>query len=472
MLSTFTDYRSITANLQKSLNRTALEPASKNEIKYFQDHIGQVKTVDDFLGNNRLYTFAMKAFGLDDMIYAKGFMRKVLLGEADANGHVLVTRLQDERYRDFAAAFNFRTLGDDPNRVERSDDPEIQDILDKMAPKQTLAERRATYDTQTQSSVRYLQDMSKAGIGLDDVVTDSKLAQIVRTTLGLPPASEYDDASTQKEQIQSKLDPDTFQDAYKLSTFISKYIEVRYAGRNSVADPYFRRTGIYADSDAELEKQTQYVRDKATIVHTAQDIVSDPALTDVVVAALGLPADTSARRPDEQAKLIGQKLDVASLQDPKKLGQLLDRFKDARHASRAATVDAYVQRTLETEAGNENEGVRLALYFRRKAPTVTSAYGFLADPALAEVVRTTLGLPPEAAKSSIDGQANLIKRKFDLAGLKDPAKLDQFIKRFTVLWDAKNNTASTPALSLLNGSGSGLDPDVLLRLQGIRQGAR
>ncbi|MBP1178199.1 DUF1217 domain-containing protein [Methylobacterium sp. PvR107] len=472
MLSTFTDYRSITANLQKSLSRTASEPASKNEIKYFQDHIGQVKTVDDFLGNTRLYTFAMKAFGLDDMIYAKGFMRKVLLGEADANGRVLVTRLQDERYRDFAAAFNFRTLGDDPNRVERSDDPEIQDILDKMAPKQTLAQKRATYDTQTQSSIQYLQDMSVLSIDLDDIVKDSKLSQIVRMTVGLPPASEYDDVSTQKEQIQSKFDPDTFQDAYKLSTFIGKFIEVRYAGRNSVVDPYFRPAGTYADSDAELEKQTEYFRDKASAVHTAQDIVADPALTDVVVTALGLPADTSARRSDEQAKLIGQKLDVASLQDPKKLSQILGRFKDARHASRAATVDAYVQKTLESEAGNENEGVRLALYFRRKAPTVTSAYGFLADPALAEVVRTTLGLPPEAAKSSIDGQANLINRKFSVASLKDPVKLDQFIKRFTILWDAKNDTASTPALSLLNSSSSGLDPDVLLKLQGIRQGGR
>ncbi|MFB0491080.1 hypothetical protein ABIE45_003666 [Methylobacterium sp. OAE515] len=472
MLSTFTDYRSITANLQKSLSRTASEPASKNEIKYFQDHIGQIKTVDDFLGNNRLYTFAMKAFGLDDMIYAKGFMRKVLLGEADANGRVLVTRLQDERYRDFAAAFNFRTLGDDPSRIEHSDDPEIQDILDKMAPKQSLAEKRAAYDTQTQSSVKYIQDMSEAGVDLNDVVKDSKLSEIVRTTVGLPPASEYDDAWTKKEQIQSKLDPDTFKDPYKLSTFISKFIEIRYEGRNSVVDPYFRPTGTYADSDAELEKQSQYFRDKASAVHAAKDIVADPALTDVVVAALGLPADTSARRPDEQAKLIDKKLDVASLQDPKKLSQLLDRFKDARHASRTATVDAYVQKTLETEAGNENEGVRLALYFRRKAPTVTSAYGFLADPALAEVVRTTLGLPPEAAKSSIDGQASLINRKFNIASLKDPAKLDQFIKRFTILWDAKNDTASTPALSLLNGSGSGLDPDVILKLQGIRQGGR
>ena len=58
MLSTFTDYRIITSNLQKSIDKKASESAVKAEVKYFQDHIGQVKTVDDFIGNHRLLTFA------------------------------------------------------------------------------------------------------------------------------------------------------------------------------------------------------------------------------------------------------------------------------------------------------------------------------------------------------------------------------------------------------------------------------
>jgi hypothetical protein len=55
-------------------------------------------------------------------------------------------------------------------------------------------------------------------------------------------------------------------------------------------------------------------------------------------------------------------------------------------------VDKYVRQTLEEDAGKSNEGVRLALYFERKAKTVTSFYEMLADPALAKVVRTALGL--------------------------------------------------------------------------------
>src|SRR5690606_35411929 len=51
-------------------------------------------------------------------------------------------------------------------------------------------------------------------------------------------------------------------------------------------------------------------------------------------------------------------------------------------------VDKYVRHSLEVDAGEENEGVRLALYFERLAPKVTSAYGLLADPAIWKVIQT------------------------------------------------------------------------------------
>src|SRR5690606_14241580 len=45
-------------------------------------------------------------------------------------------------------------------------------------------------------------------------------------------------------------------------------------------------------------------------------------------------------------------------------------------------MDKYLRQTLETEAGSQNEGVRLALYFERKASTITNAYEILGDKAL------------------------------------------------------------------------------------------
>ena len=67
-----------------------------------------------------------------------------------------------------------------------------------------------------------------------------------------------------------------------------------------------------------------------------------------------------------------------------------------------------MRQTLEENAGAQNEGVRLALYFQRKAEASKSAYEILADPALLKVVQTALGIPPETGTQDIDRQAALI----------------------------------------------------------------
>lgn len=471
MLSTFTDYQIIVKNLSKTLDRTAGQSDAKKEIAYFRDHIGQVTSIDDFLGNNRLYTFAMKAYGLDDMIYAKGFMKKVLLGEADASGRVLVDRLQDTRYQDFARAFNFRSFGTDPSQKPTSDDPQIQAMIEFVAAAaQTPEQKKADYDTETEQQVQYLWDVASDIKTTKDIASDYKINAAVRTVLGMPSASPDDDVATKAEQIDGQIDPAIFQNAGDLSGFVTRYLSARQEGRKAIVDLYYRPAGSYGDSETEIDKLAQYFQAKASTLHSADDVVADPALAEIVRDALGLPDDTAAKSSTAQATLIASKLDVTSLHDPRTLSQFIDRFKASRNEAREATVDAYVRQTLETDAGTENEGVRLALYFQRKASSITSAYSILADPALAEVARTALGLPSEAARSSIEGQAKLIEQKLDLASFKDPTKLDQFIRRFTILWDAQTGAASAPELSLFDSSASGLDSDVLLKLQSIRLG--
>ena len=471
MLSTFTDYNIISKNIQKSLDKKASESGTKAEIKYFQDHIAQIKTVDEFIGNNRLFTFAMKAYGLDEMTYAKSFMKKVLLGEPDQNGRVLADRLQDPRYQAFAAAFNFRSVGYDPTLKGTSDDPELQSIInDAELHKETTAHKRIAYDTETDNEVQYFYNMLPYLKNTDDIASDYKLLSIVRAAVGLPEAPYSDDVAANAQALDGKFDAAALQDPDQVRQLVDNYLAARKEGRKAIIDPYFRPTGVYAGSDADIAQRTAYFQAKIHGVTAAKDIASDPVLADIVQTTLGLPAETARMSLDGKAAAIAKKLDVVSLRDPRKLSQFLDRFKTAATEARSATVQAYIQQTLETDAGDENQGVRLALYFRRKAPTVKSVYGFLADPALAEVVRTTLGLPPEAAKSDLDSQAKLIQRKIDLASLQDPAKLDQFIKRFTIRWDANSDATPTPALSLLNSSRSGLNSDVLLSLQNIRLG--
>ena len=106
MVSTYFGYNYITRNLKQSLTRVELQPDVAREAAYYKANIGKVKTVDDFMKDYRLYHYAMKAYGLDDMTYAKAFMKKVL--ESDLNdSKSFVNQLVDKRYREFAAAFSF-----------------------------------------------------------------------------------------------------------------------------------------------------------------------------------------------------------------------------------------------------------------------------------------------------------------------------------------------------------------------------
>jgi hypothetical protein len=258
VLTTSATYRSIAADMGKSLARTAADPVVARETRYYLDHIGAVKSAGDLLNDKRLFAYAMKAFGLSDMTNAKGFMRKVLAGGV-ADPDSFANKLVDPRYKEFATAFDFAKYG-----------------------------------------------------------------------------------------------------------------------------PF---TTTFA-------------------------------------------------------------------------------------ATRTGTTEAYLRQSLEVKAGNGNEGVRLALYFQRKGPQVTSAYGFLADKALSAVVTTALGLPAPGPSGNIDAQAAAIKAKLNLADLKDPDKLQRFLQRFAARWDA-THAAPPPAPMLAVSFGTGtptIGGDLMLALQGLKLG--
>lgn len=113
----------------------------------------------------------------------------------------------------------------------------------------------------------------------------------------------------------------------------------------------------------------------------------------------------------------------------------------------------YVESTLEENQGQNNVGVELALYFRRVAPTITSAYAILADRNLSEVVQTIFGLPASSSKS-VDLQAAEIGKLLPIADLQDAKKLEQLTERFTAMADATYGPGSIATTQLTVSSNS------------------
>lgn len=144
--------------------------------------------------------------------------------------------------------------------------------------------------------------------------------------------------------------------------------------------------------------------------------------------------------------------------------QKQDQFRD--------TQANYLQQSLEQQQGDTNPGVRLALYFQRKAPDITSAYDILADKALSEVFRTTFNLPDSMAAMPIDQQAKFVDKFMKIKDLSDPTKVAKLLNRFSAMYDVKNNQTSgqvqSPLLNLFQGSGSGISDATYLAIAKLR----
>lgn len=90
MVSTYLTFDLVNRDIARSLNRVAGQASIARSAEYYRQNIGKVKTVDEFIGNYRLYSYAMTAYGLEEMTYAKAFMKKVLESDLnDANSYAL-----------------------------------------------------------------------------------------------------------------------------------------------------------------------------------------------------------------------------------------------------------------------------------------------------------------------------------------------------------------------------------------------
>lgn len=95
----------------------------QRDLDYFRENIASIKTAEDLVGNYRLLSVALGAFGLSEDIGSKFLIKKVL-EEGTIEPDALANRLTDKRYRDLSRAFGFgdfpvanTVLSDFPDRI-------------------------------------------------------------------------------------------------------------------------------------------------------------------------------------------------------------------------------------------------------------------------------------------------------------------------------------------------------------------
>jgi hypothetical protein len=371
--STYATYQSMTRDMARTTTQVENEPQVKRETEYYLANIGNVKTVDDFVNNTRLFNYAMKAFGLEDMAYAKAFMTKVLT-EGISDSDSFANKLTDPRYKAFAEAFNFEADKDGATSYVAAQKG-VTDRYTLTAIQNGVSPQNPILQQQTDDYLKQIVDVKS----IDDFLKNDSVYTYAMKAFGL----------------DAKLgDKD----------FMRKILE------GGVSDP---------DSFANQQTNKNY-------------------------AAFAAAFDFSTH---------GEETTTYSVPEQ-------------------GTVDAYMRQTMEDEAGAQNPGVQLALYFQRKASSITSTYDILADKALAKVVRTALRLPDSTAMLDIDKQASMIEDKLDIEDFQDPAKLGDFLKRFTSLYDIDNPSAaqqSAPTAILFSQpTTQGISTNLLLSIQQLK----
>lgn len=224
MLTALANFRLITENLPRSLQTTADRPDVSRLTTYYLENIGNVETIEDFLADDQLFNYAMKAHGLEEMTYAKAFMRKVLEEGID-NEDSFANSLVDTRYRQFAETFNFERYGETATAFDRTQ----QGTVDKYY-RQTLEEQAGQQDEGVRLALYFARKAPEVESTLE-LLADRALLRVTQVLLGLSEATGALDIDKQTALIGNRLDIEDLKDPEKLNEMLTRFTSLWEAQR-------------------------------------------------------------------------------------------------------------------------------------------------------------------------------------------------------------------------------------------------
>ena len=196
MTSTTSTYLAVSQNLSRYQAMTAAEPAVKTATSYYEANIGSVTSVQDLVGNYRLLSYALNAFGLGDQINNKGLITKVLEGGV-SNPKSLANTLANPQWKAFAAAFDFVNSGaaspSSASSVKTATTNYVEQQLESDQGAQNVGVQLALYFQRVAPTVTSEQA----------ILADQNLLEVAATIMGLSPTA----ASDMQPQTLSELMP-------------------------------------------------------------------------------------------------------------------------------------------------------------------------------------------------------------------------------------------------------------------------
>ena len=216
MTSTTSAYLAVSQNLPRYQAMTAAEPAVKTATAYYEANIGSVTSIHDFVGNYRLLSYALDAYGLGDQINATALITKVLEGGV-SNPNSLANTLSNSAWKAFAAAFNFVGAGassvSSATGVETTTSDYVEQQLESDQGAQNAGVELALYFQRVAPTVT-----SEYGI-----LADPNLLEVAQTIFGLSPATSAENIDTQAQTLSGLMPISDLQDPTKLQQLTERF---------------------------------------------------------------------------------------------------------------------------------------------------------------------------------------------------------------------------------------------------------
>jgi hypothetical protein len=182
-------------------------PQHARGIEAFREQIADITTVEQLVENREVYIFVMRAFDLEDQIFGKALMRRML--ESDITDRTsLVNRLTDPRFRDMYLTLGFENDG--TTNANTADPAWREAIVDRYV-ETVFINDQAAQNEALGAALEFQRKAASVNTPLD-ILKDREMAAVVRLALGLPEEIATLDIDRQADLIRSRLDLEKLKD--------------------------------------------------------------------------------------------------------------------------------------------------------------------------------------------------------------------------------------------------------------------
>ncbi|HET6390029.1 DUF1217 domain-containing protein [Hyphomicrobium sp.] len=449
--------------------------AAAFKTQYYKAAISGVTSVDDLLANATLFDVAMTAFGLDPNLQSKTLIKDVLTSDL-SDPESVANKQTNAAYKNLAQAFSFNTDGSVADGAAQTA-TQVTSLINRY-----MASYDATQKSFNDQATEAYQNAVSTATSVQDLLNSTAYNYIL-AAYGID-SSKITKYTVAKILQSDPDDPNSFANQSHDPAYIAMAAAFNFdqdgkaktaqvaqtdSDLNATIKLYMKQAGTETAQLDQAEADSNYYMTAMGSITNVDDLLKDSKLVNFIVSAFGLKSENPSASllrtiltsdPLDKKSFINKPenakyRDLAIAFNFGTDGKTLDvpAGQTQNRHQLVSTLDGYLEQMMETQAGEQSEGVRLALYFQKKASSITSAYQILADKALLQFAQTALGLSSMMSAADIDTQAKMITKKLNLADLQDPKKVTKIIAQFAALYDVANtDTSQSPILQLLRGN--------------------